>query len=96
MEYYILEDDYTGNKKLFKNVQKAREEILKCYLEYNVINDICQATMEKVQRRCPNISEEALTNISEGFDTIKTDISTCLNKNYIESFGYIYSAEVIE
>ena len=41
MEYYILEDDYTGNRKIFKNIQKAREEILKNYLEYNVISDIC-------------------------------------------------------
>ena len=71
MEYYILEDDYTGNRKIFKNIQKAREEILKNYLEYNVISDICQATMEKVQRKCPNISEDALTSIKQGFDTIK-------------------------
>lgn len=96
MEYYVLEDNYTGNKKIFKNIQRAKEEMLRCYLEDNVINDICQATMEKVQRKCPNISEEALTHIKQGFDTIKTDISTCLNENYIESFTYLYSAEVID
>lgn len=97
MEYYILEDEYNGERKIFKNEVRGKEEMLRWYLDHG-LDDIyrnLKDTFTKLYYDAP-YKEKADGELERTFKYIKDDLTSWLNDSYIESFAYLYPAEVIE
>ena len=84
MEYFIIENDYDGNHMIFKDENKAKLQMLRWYSE-KVMPDI----IKEVHR---------LIDDAELDDYIRKSLlrQDLLDENYIESFAYCYTAEVVE
>jgi ribosomal protein L19E len=93
MRYYILEYDASGEHIIFKNRDRAMREMLKQYKE-DCIGDFIRYTTDylKGQEASPQIIEYVTTQ----FESIRDDLRSMLDDGYIESYSYLYDAEVIE
>lgn len=93
MRYYILENDASGEHIIFKNRDRAMREMLKQYKE-DCIGDFIRFTTDylKGQEASPQIIEHVTTQ----FESIREDLRSMLDDGYIESYSYLYDAEVIE
>ena len=93
MRYYILENDASGEHIIFKNRDRAMREMLKQYKE-DCIGDFIRYTTDylKGQEASPQIIEYVTTQ----FESIRDDLRSMLDDGYIESYSYLYDAEVIE
>lgn len=93
MRYYILENDASGEHIIFKNRDRAMREMLKQYKE-DCIGDFIRFTTDylKGQEASPQVIEYVTTQ----FESIREDLRSMLDDGYIESYSYLYDAEVIE
>ena len=93
MRYYILENDASGEHIIFKNKDRAMREMLKQYKE-DCIGDFIRFTTDylKGQEASPQVIEYVTTQ----FESIREDLRSMLDDGYIESYSYLYDAEVIE
>ena len=93
MRYYILENDASGEHIIFKNRDRAMREMLKQYKE-DCIGDFLRFTTDylKGQEASPQVIEYVTTQ----FESIREDLRSMLDDGYIESYSYLYDAEVIE
>ena len=93
MRYYILEKDASGEHIIFKDRDRAMREMLKQYKE-DCIGDFIRFTTDylKGQNASPQIIEYVITQ----FESIREDLRSMLDDGYIESYSYLYDAEVIE
>ena len=90
---YILEDDYRGEHFIFKDKNRGIIEMLKYYAEH-----FDEMYTNRIKERVDEmeISDYDKKFILAQFDSIQHDIYTAMNDSYIESFAYLYGAEVIE
>lgn len=93
MRYYILESYASGEHIIFKNRDRAMREMLKQYKE-DCIGDFIRFTTDylKGQEASPQVIEYVTTQ----FESIREDLRSMLDDGYIESYSYLYDAEVIE
>lgn len=93
MRYYILENYASGEHIIFKNRDRAMREMLKQYKE-DCIGDFIRFTTDylKGQEASPQIIEYVTTQ----FESIREDLRSMLDDGYVESYSYLYDAEVIE
>ena len=97
MEYYILEDEWNGERKIFKDEARGKEEMLRWYLD-NGLDDIYHSLKDTFTKLYPDApyKEKADEALKHTFEYIKEDLTNWLDNDYIESFAYLYPAEVIE
>lgn len=93
MEYFIIENDYDGNHLIFKNEDKAKLQILRWYQE-KVIPDIIREIHRLIDDT--DLNDYTRQGLLQQIEAIQGDLKDLLDENYIESFAYCYSAEVIE
>lgn len=93
MRYYILENGASGEHIIFKNRDRAMREMLKQYKE-DRIGDFIRFTTDylKVQEASPQVIKYVTTQ----FESIRDDLRSMLDDGCIESYSYLYDAEVIE
>ena len=93
MRYYILENGASGEHIIFKNRDRAMREMLKQYKE-DCIGDFIHFTTDylKGQEASPQVIEYVTTQ----FESIREDLRSMLDDGYVESYSYLYDAEVIE
>lgn len=93
MKYYILENDTSGEHIIFKNRDRAMREMLKQYKE-DCISDFIRFTTDYLKGQ--NTSPQAIEYVITQFESIREDLRSMLDDGYIESYSYLYDAEVIE
>ncbi len=93
MKYYILENDASGEHIIFKNRDRAMREMLKQYKE-NCIGDFIRFTTDYLKGQ--NASPQIIEYVTTQFESIRDDLRSMLEDGYVESYSYLYDAEVIE
>lgn len=93
MKYYILENDASGEHIIFKNRDRAMREMLKQYKE-DCIGDFIRFTTDYLKGQ--NASPQIIEYVTTQFESIRDDLRSMLDDGYIESYSYLYDAEVIE
>lgn len=93
MRYYILENGASGEHIIFKNRDRAMREMLKQYKEDRIEDFICFTT-DYLQGQ--NASPQIIEYVTTQFESIRDDLQSMLDDGYIESYSYLYDAEVIE
>ena len=93
MEYFIIENDYDGNHLIFKNEDKAKLQILRWYQE-KVIPDVIREIHRLIDET--DLNDYTRQGLLRQIEAIQGDLKDLLDENYIKSFAYCYSAEVIE
>lgn len=93
MRYYILENDASGEHIIFKNRDRAMREMLKQYKE-ECIGDFIRYTTDYLKGQ--NVSPQVIEYVTTQFEGIREDLRNMLDDGYVESYSYLYDAEVIE
>ena len=93
MRYYILENDASGEHIIFKNRDRAMREMLKQYKE-DCIGDFIRFTTDYLKGQ--EVSSQVIEYVTTQFESIREDLRSMLDDGYIESYSYLYDAEVIE
>ena len=78
---------------IFKNENKAKLQILRWYQE-KVIPDIIREIHRLIDET--DLNDYTRQGLLRQIEAIQGDLKDLLDENYIESFAYCYSAEVIE
>lgn len=93
MKYYILENDASGEHIIFKNRDRAMREMLKQYKE-DCIGDFIRFTTDYLKGQ--NVSPQVIEYVTTQFEGVREDLGNLLDYGYVESYSYLYDAEVIE
>ena len=93
MRYYILENYASCEHIIFKNRDRAMHEMLKHYKE-DRIGDFIRFTTDYLKGQ--NASPQIIEYVTTQFESIRDDLRSMLDDGYIESYSYLYDAEVIE
>ena len=93
MRYYILENDASGEHIIFKNRDRAMREMLKQYKE-DCIGDFIRFTTDYLKGQ--EASSQVIEYVTTQFESIREDLQNMLDDGYVESYSYLYDAEVIE
>lgn len=93
MRYYILENDAFGEHIIFKNRDRAMLEMLKQYKE-DRIGDFIRFTTDYLKGQ--EASPQVIKYVTTQFESIREDLQNMLDDGYVESYSYLYDAEVIE
>jgi hypothetical protein len=93
MRYYILENYASGEHIIFKNRDHAMREMLKQYKE-DCIGDFIRFTTDYLKGQ--EASSQIIEYVTTQFESIREDLRSMLDDGYVESYSYLYDAEVIE